>query len=144
MINDTALRGARYVSDAEVKLDAIEGSIRRFNRANEIVFILLTANERGVTLYDSLIKVENIVKGLNDELLSSLYSRLFEGKRTFVPKYQQIRQIDYSAFLQRLGMLLYEIIVEVNEADIALKEAIGLEAVIGVWGGKDWRPTGEL
>lgn len=144
MVNDIALRRERYVSNAEAKLDSIESGIRRFNRANEIVFILLTANERGATLYDSLVTVENIVKGINDAILSDLYNRLFEGRSSFIPKYQQIRQIDYSAFLQRLGMLLYEIIVEVNKADIELKNAIGLPSSKGVWGGIDWHPTGQL
>lgn len=128
----------------EAKLDAVENSIRRFNKENEILFILLTANERGTTLYDSLINVGDIIRGLNDEHLTDQYNRLFDGVKTFVPQCQQIRQVDYSAFLQRLGMMLYETIVQINESDIALKKSAGLQADRGIWGREGWRPTGEL
>jgi hypothetical protein len=128
------------MADKEAKLDYLENSIRLCNKAFEILFFLLTAEERGQTLYNSLTKLEGIVKDLNDECLLNLYHELFKSWRISTP-YQQIHPDDYFAFLQRLGTLINEAAAKANEADIALREVIGLQSVIGIWGGRGWRPN---
>jgi hypothetical protein len=127
--------------DIEEKLAELENSIRLFNNANEILFLLLTTDERGQTMYNSLIKIESRVKELNDGLLLNLYNQIFDSFRTSNP-YQQIRPDDYFAFLRRLGVLLNEATIQANKVDIALRRAVGLQSVIGIWGGEDLCPAG--
>ena len=125
--------------EIEAKLDYLENSIRLSNKALEILFFLLTAEERGQTLYNSLTKVESIVEDLNDEPLLNLYREIFRSYRISA-SYQQIHPDDYFAFLQRLSTLINEAAAKANEADIALREVIGLQSVMGIWGGRGWRP----
>ena len=128
------------MADIEAKLDYLENSLRLSNKALEILFFLLTAEERGQTLCNSLTKVESFVRDLNDEPLLNLYHELFRSYR--IPAlHQQIHPDDYFAFLQRLSTIIDEAASKANEADIALREIIGLQSVIGVWGGRGWRPN---
>ncbi len=90
-------------------------------------------------LYHSLVQAEGTVKDFNDGLLTNLYTELFKSSRNPSP-YQQIYPDDYFAFLQRLQRLIDEAAGKANEADIELREAIGLQSVIGIWGGKGWHP----
>jgi hypothetical protein len=129
--------------EVENKLSEFENCIRRFNKADEIIFTLLTANARDTPSCNDLVKVEGNVQELHDESLLSLYNRILENLGTYSP-YSQISQNHYFAFLQRLGMLLNEAITQANEADIALREAIGLQSDSGLWGGRDWRPSGQV
>jgi hypothetical protein len=128
------------MADTEAKLDYLETSIRLSAKAFEIIFFLMTTEERGQTLYNSLIKVESTVKDLNDTFLLNLYHGLFNNLHIGTP-YQQIHPDDYFAFLQRLNTLITEAAAKANEADIALRETIGLQSVTGIWGGRGWRPS---
>jgi hypothetical protein len=128
----------------EAKLDALENSMRRSNKAFYILFFLITTDERRQTIYESLKKSEDLVKELNDEHLLNLYDKLFSGVRTPNPNYQHFHPDDYFSFLQRLGTLVNEISIQANEANIALREAIGLQSVIGIWGGRGWQPSRQL
>lgn len=58
-----------------------------------------------------------------------------------MPKYKEVLAADYGAFSKRLTKLAIETAVEANEADIALKEALKLDATHGIWGPKGWRPA---
>ena len=131
------------MSEVEEKLSNFENCIRRFNKVDEIIFMLLTINERGKTTCDDLVKVGGIVQELNDESLSSLYNRILEGVRTS-GLYQPIHPNGFFSFLQRLGTLLNEVIIQTNEADIALRGVLGLQSGSGLWGGIGWRPSGQL
>ena len=131
------------MSDVEEKLSTFENCIRRFNKVDEIIFMLLTINERGKTTCEDLVKVGGIVQELNDESLSSLYNRILEGVKVS-GLYQPIHQNDYFGFLQHLGTLLNEVIIQANEADIALRSVLGLQSGSGLWGSKGWRPSGQL
>ena len=131
------------MSDVEEKLNTFENCIRRFNKIDEIIFMLLITNEHGKTTCDDLVKVGVIVQELNDESLSSLYNRILEGVMTS-HLYQPIHPNDYIGFLQHLGTLLNEAIIQSNEADIALRGVLGLQSGSGLWGGKGWRPSGQL
>jgi hypothetical protein len=133
----------RIMADTEAKLDYLENSIRLSNKAFEILFFLLTAEERGQMLYNSLTQIEGIVKDLNDEHLLTLYQELFKSSRISNP-YQLIHPDDYFAFLQRISTLINEAAAKANEADIALREVIGLQSVIGIWGGRGWRPNRDI
>ena len=128
--------------EVEAKLDNLEDSVRQLRKEFNILIFLMTANERGQTIYESLKKVESLVQDLNDECLTNLYNKIFAVFLTGIP-HQQIRPDDYFAFLQRLGSLPNEAIVQANEADIALREIIGLQSVIGIWGGREWRPQSQ-
>ena len=130
------------MSDIEEKLKTLENIIIRYNIADEIIFILLTSNERGNITRDDQVKVGGMVHGLNDEILSNLYDRILESGR-MPGLYQPIQPNDYFAFIQRLGTLLIEATIQANEADIALRKAIGLNSVIGIWGKKEWCPSGQ-
>ena len=125
--------------EKEAKLDELEDSFRQLKKALDILFFLITTDERGQTIYDSLKKVGPLVRDLNDERLTNLYNKLFVVFPTGVP-HQQFRPDDYLDFLQRLGSLSDETTVQANEADIALREIIGLQSVIGIWGGMEWLP----
>jgi hypothetical protein len=108
--------------------------------ASAILFILITTEERGHTIYQSIKEVNDLVKNLNDEQLLDKYKKLLGVFLSGIP-HQQIVPDDYFAFLERLGALLNKATVQVNEADIGIREAIGLQSVIGVWGGRDWVPS---
>lgn len=127
----------------EAKLEKVEHSVRQLSKAFNILFFLITADERGQKIYESLKKVGGMVKDLNDEHLINLYNKLFEGFLSGIP-HQQIRPDDYFAFLKRLGTLVNETSVQANEANIALREAIGLQSVIGIWEGRGWHPSEQL
>ena len=99
----------------------------------------MTTDERGQTIYESLKKLEPLVWDLKDERLTNLYNKVFSVFLNGIP-HQQIRPEDYFAFVQRLGSLPNETTIQANEADIALREIIGLQSVIGIWGGREWRP----
>jgi hypothetical protein len=123
----------------ESKLDKLEASVRLLKNASAILFLLITSDQRGQTIYDSLNKVDKLVMELNDRPLLDLYNRLLGVFLSGTP-HQQITPDDYFAFIQRLGTLLNQAAVQANEADIAIREAIGFQSVIGVWGGRDWLP----
>ena len=123
----------------ESKLDKLEASVRLLKNASAILFMLITSDQRGQTIYDSLNKVDKLVKGLNDQPLLNLYNKLLGVFLSGTP-HQQITPDDYFAFIQRLGTLLNQAAVQANEADIAIREAIGFQSVVGVWGGRDWLP----
>ena len=123
----------------ETKLDKLEASVRLLKNASAILFLLITSDQRGQTIYDSLNKVDKLVMELNDRPLLDLYNRLLGVFLSGTP-HQQITPDDYFAFIQRLGTLLNQAAVQANEADIAIREAIGFQSVIGVWGGRDWLP----
>lgn len=127
----------------EAKLVELENGVRLLKNASAILFIIVTTDERGQTIYHSLKKVEAMVEDLNDKRLTNLYRKLFEGFLTGTP-HQQIRPDDYFAFLQRLGTLLNDVTAQANEADLALREAIGKKSAIVTWGGKDYLPYGQL
>ena len=127
------------MADIEAKLDYLEDNIRTTNRAFGLVVFLMKAEERGQMLYHSLVQAEGTVKDFNDAPLTNLYTELFKSSRNPSP-YQQIYPDDYFAFLQRLQRLIDEAAGKANEADIELREAIVLQSVIGIWGGKGWRP----
>jgi hypothetical protein len=124
--------------EAEAKLDELEDGVRQLRKVFNILIFLITTDQRGQTLYASLKKVESLVRDINDERLIDLYNQIFAVFLTGIP-HQQIRPDDYFAFLQRLGSLPNETTVQANKADIALREIIGLQSVIGIWGGREWR-----
>jgi hypothetical protein len=128
--------------EAEAKLDELEDSLRQLRKVFNILIFLITTDQRGQTLYASLKKVESLVRDINDERLMDLYNQIFAVFLTGIP-HQQIRPDDYFAFLQRLGSLPDETTVQANEADIALREIIGLQSVIGIWGSREWRPQSQ-
>ncbi|OGN90302.1 MAG: hypothetical protein A2Z74_03630 [Chloroflexi bacterium RBG_13_46_9] len=123
----------------ESKLDKLEASVRLLKNASAILFMLITSDQRGQTIYDSLNKVDKLVRELNDQPLLNLYNKLLGVFLSGTP-HQQITPDDYFAFIQRLGTLLNQAAVQANEADIAIREAIGFQSVVGVWGGRDWLP----
>ena len=125
---------------AETKLDKLEGSVRLLKNVSAILFILVTSDQRGQTIYDSLVKVENLVRDLKVASLLKQYDKLFAVFLSGTP-HQQILPDDYFAFLETLGNLLNQAAVQANEADIAMREAIGLQSVIGLWGGREWIPS---
>ena len=128
------------MAEAKEALYRLEDAFRRYDKLAEVIIVLMTTDERKVTLYDSLVAIEEHMGTLNDARLRSLYDRLVEGRRTFMPQYEQILQADYKAFIQRLNTLAIEAAVEANEADVALKAALNLDASTGIWGPKGWRP----
>ena len=130
------------MKEAEMKLDKLEDNIRKLRKEFDILLLIMTKDERGQTIYETLKKVGPLVWELKDEHLINLYNKIFAGFLSGIP-HQQINPDDYFAFIQRLGSLPDETIVQVNEADIALREIIGLQSVIGIWGGREWRPVGQ-
>ncbi len=129
--------------DVEEKLNEFENCIRRFNKADEIIFMLLTNNKQSATLSGDFEKVRRIVHELKDESLSALYNKIMEKAKTS-NLYSQLYPSDYFAFLQRVGTLLSEITIQTNAADISLREVLGLPSDMGLWGSKRWRPSGQL
>jgi hypothetical protein len=129
------------MSDLESRLDALECCLRQFNKGFEIVFSLVSTEYEGRTPYNTLREMEDSVKELDDDRLMKLYNKLFEEVRAPVHAYRQIRPDDYFAFLTHLHSFLKERSVRANEADIALRETIGLQSVIGIWGGTNWQPA---
>lgn len=128
--------------EIEAKLDKLEDSVRKLRKEFNILFFLMTTDERGQTIYESLKKLEPLVWDLKDERLTNLYNKIFSVFLNGIP-HQQIRSEDYFAFLQRLGSLPNETTIQANEADIALWEIIGLQSVTGIWGGREWHPLGQ-
>jgi hypothetical protein len=125
------------LADIEAKLDYIESSLRLSNKAFQISQLLLTAQERGLSVYTALGKVEGIVKDLNDEYLLNLYTEALRNPRVPSPR---VEFNSFFAFLMRLSTLVYESAAKANEADIDLREAVGLPAETGIWGKRGWHP----
>jgi hypothetical protein len=126
----------------ETALDRLESSVRLFKNTSAILFNLISSDQRGQTIYDSLIKAEKVIKETRDQRLLDQYNRLLGVFLSGTP-HQQISPDDYFAFIERLGILLNEAAVQANKADVDIREAMGLQSVIGVWGGKDWLPIDE-
>lgn len=135
--SETAMAGL------EERLIDLENCIRRFNKVDEIIFMLLTNNGHRMTTSDDLEKLRSVVHEVNDENLSSFYNRILKEVR-MSSVFPTVRINDYFVFLQRLGTLLNELTVQANETDIALREIMGLPADTGIWGGKGWHPSGQL
>ena len=57
------------MEDLESKLETLEHGMRQFNKGIEIVFDLITTDYRGQTPYNTLKKMEDIVKELNKEIV---------------------------------------------------------------------------
>jgi hypothetical protein len=131
------------MADLESKLDAFECCMRQFDKAFEIVFSLITAEYEGQTSYNTLREMGGIVTELNNDHLTKLYNKLFEEAPTPDYKYQQIHPEDYFAFLTHLHTILKQQAIQANQADIALRATIGLQSVIGIWGGTNWHPAGK-
>lgn len=127
------------MADIEAKLDYLEDNMRTTSRGFGLLLFLLKAEERGQMLSHSLELSEGMVRDFNDGCLTNLYNDLFKSSRNPAP-YQQIHPDDYFAFLNRLQVLIDEAAAKANAADIDLRESIGLQSVIGIWGGKGWRP----
>jgi hypothetical protein len=87
--------------------------------------------------------VGNIVQKLNDESLSKIYGKILEGSK-LSGLYQPIHPKDYFSFIERLGALLVESTIQANKADIALRKTLALDSLTGIWGNKEWRPSGQL
>jgi len=128
------------MTELEVKTRTFEYHIKRFNKADEIVFMLLTANSQLKPLIDDFVKLEAPIKDVDDEILTGLYKKLLVDVKGHNSYPGSIPAIYYS-FLQRLGTLLVEITIQINEADIALREAIGIQPFTGIWGDKGWYPS---
>jgi len=120
---------------AQIKLDDLVTSLRQLKNASAILFIIVTADERNQTIYESLKKVESLVEDLNDGLLKKLYGKIFTVFLSKMPQ-QQIVIDDYFKFLQRLGTILNDATLQANEAHTALRETIG-NPVIGAWRGRE-------
>lgn len=128
------------MAEVEAKLDILDKNVRQLNQAFNILFFLLTTDERGQTLFESLKKVDVMVKDLNDKHLTALYDNLFTVFLSGVP-HQQVIPDDYMSFLKRLWALVNEATSQANAANISLREATGLKSVIDVWGRKSWHPS---
>lgn len=113
--------------DVEKKLRIFEDCFRRFIKTDEIIFVLLTVCESDKVNNLNLAIMDNNVQELNDENLSNLYQRIQEDMKS-IGLYQPVRSSSYYGFLQRLGALLKETTIQAKEADIALREAIGLQS----------------
>jgi hypothetical protein len=120
----------------QMQLDKLATSQIVLKNASAILFIIVTTDERGQTIHESLKKVESMVNDLDDELLMNLYNKILSVFLSGIP-HQQIAPDDYFAFLERLGTLLEKATAQANEAHVALREAIGPEPVIRVWEGRD-------
>jgi len=125
--------------NVEEKTRALEYQIKRFNKADEIVFMLLTTNSQLEPLSDDIAKLELAVKDVDDEVLTELCSKLSVDVKRH-KAYPGSMPVSYYSFVQRLGTLLVEITIRINEADIALREAIGIQPSTGIWGDKGWSP----
>ena len=125
--------------NVEEKTLAFEYQIKRFNKADEIVFMLLTANSQIKPLLDDIAKLERAVKDVDDENLTELYDKLLVDVKRH-KAFPGSVPVSYYSFVQRLGTLLVEITIQINEADIALREAIGIQPSTGIWGDKGWSP----
>ena len=119
----------------QMKLDKLESNLKVLRSAGSILTIVITAEERGQTVYASLKKVERKVTDLNDELLLNHYNKIFSVFLSGVPQ-QQILPQDYFSFLQRLCSLLEDAIAQANEACISLREGIGPKSVINTGAGQ--------
>ncbi|MDP2932004.1 MAG: hypothetical protein Q8O05_05850 [Chloroflexota bacterium] len=128
------------MADVKQIITRLEDAVKRLDRLAEVLFYITTIDERRSTLYDTLKLVEHQVVTLNDGVIHSLYERVLKTRDTYLPRYEQILQTDHNAFLKRLSELWSESAIESNEADIALKEALGLNASNGLWGPKGWHP----
>jgi len=128
-------RGDGTMVYLQVKLDQLANGLRVLKNASAILYIIATTDERGKTLYESLKKMEDMVKDIDDELLLNFYNNIFKVFLSGAPQ-QQIVPDDYFAFLRRLGDIINQATDQANEAHLALREAIGPEAVIGKWNGK--------
>lgn len=123
-------------------IDRLEASLRFYGNAFEVLHFLTTQDERGVTLYQTLVEIEELITKLSDPRLQSMYNRLVEGHRTYMPSQRQVLDADYRAFYGRLIQLTNQECTKANDAFIELKAAAGLEATNGIWGPKGWRPPG--
>lgn len=134
--------GGKEATMADVKqiIRELEMAIWRYDKITDTLLYLTTVDERQSTLFDTLVLIKDSIDILNDERLSSLYQRLVESKHVAIPKYGQVLKTDHGAFMLRLVDLVDEAAIEINESDIALKAALGLDASKGIWGPKGWHP----
>ena len=128
------------MTDKKQIVTKFEDAIKRLNTLEDILFYVTTIDERRSTLKDTLLMIQQQIFTLDDGTIYSLYEQVLKGHDTFIPRYEQILQADYYAFIKRLSELWTESSVALNEADIELKEHLGLDASYGIWGPKGWSP----
>jgi hypothetical protein len=88
------------------------------------------------------VEIEELVEKLGDPRMKSMYQRLVEGHRAYMPSQSTVVRADYQAFYGRLIRLANDQCVRANEAFIQLKAALGMDAVKGIWGPSGWKPPG--
>jgi len=111
--------------EIEEKLIVFEKCFKRFMKTDEIIFMLLTTHEDNRVNEEYLALMEIKVNELNDEILFNLFKKVQEEVRV-LGLYQPFQTGSYYGFLQRLGAILNEATVQAENADIALREVIGL------------------
>ncbi len=128
------------MQDQEQIIEHLENGIRKLDRLSNILFYITTIDERRSTLEDTLALIEKQLLALDDPIVCSMHEKILKKRNVFLHRYEQILQTDFNAFLNRLAELWFQSAVEANEADIALRQSLGLDAARGIWGGKGWHP----
>jgi hypothetical protein len=121
-------------------MERLEDAIRRYDHLAQIGTCLAAAAERGSHFRETLLAIEENVRGLQDKKLESLYVRLVNGYGNLTAGDKAILDADYAAFVMRLTKLTDNAAIQANEADIEVRQQIGLDASIGVYGPTQWKP----
>lgn len=73
------------MADVSGTVTKLESALRDYGNAFEVLHYLTTMDERGKTLYQALVEVEELVENLNDSRLKSHYQRLISSQRSQMP-----------------------------------------------------------
>ncbi len=130
--------------EAKIPLANMEKAVQRFDQILTVMVVLFAMNAGGKSAYDGLASVENTINAVNDPQLSSLYKKTLEAFKDEHPHKEYLQNEEYKQFMGRLNSMMIQSAVHVNEADIALREAVGADATEGMWGPKGWRPDGKV
>jgi hypothetical protein len=133
-------RVAQTIDNAQAAIRRLEAAIRKYDDLFQIAVSIAASGERGPQFHDILLGVEENIVAVKDSKLKALYDKLVDDYRDPDKQNKSTLDVDFAAFISRLTRASDQAAMEANEADIEVKQFLGLLADKGVYGPSYWRP----
>lgn len=102
-------------------VEQVEKDFKQYKLFLGVLFTLVTTDETGRTLYESLLAAEELIKGIEDKRIHELYSRVVEDSRESISR--PILESDYRLFFNALIKKADEVEAMVDKGIATLKIA---------------------